>query len=67
MPADLFDPASHPAPMGARRRLTVSTSIALHAAVVAVVVILPLAGGIWMPSAMSRIGAFIAPADLPAE
>jgi protein TonB len=65
MPANLFDPASRPAPVGGRRRLTVTTSIAVHAAVVLIIVIAPLIGGVTLPSAMSRIEAFVTPATLP--
>ena len=52
MPANLFDPASRPAPVGGRRRLTVTTSIAVHAAVILIIVIAPLIGGVTLPSAM---------------
>ena len=62
MPANLFDPDARPAPVGGSRRLTVTTSIAIHAAVVILIIVLPLIGGVSMPSAMSRIDAFIAPA-----
>lgn len=62
MPANLFDPGLRPAPVGGPRRLTVTTSIAIHAIVVLLIVVLPLIGGVSMPSAMHRIDAFIAPA-----
>lgn len=62
MPANLFDPDLRPVPVGGRRRLTVITSIAIHAMVVVLIIALPLIGGVSMPSAMSRIDAFIAPA-----
>lgn len=65
MPADLFDPASRPAPMGARRRLTVTTSIAIHAILVLLLVVIPLLGGVSMPEAIGRIEAFVAPPALP--
>ncbi|MDQ3070113.1 MAG: TonB family protein [Acidobacteriota bacterium] len=65
MPADLFDPASHPAPAGGGRRFTVTTSIAAHVIVVGLVIAAPLMGGISLPSAMERIDAFIAPLDAP--
>jgi len=65
MPAELFDPASRPVPAGGGRRLTVTTSIALHAAALAAVVLVPLFGGVSLPSAMSRIDVFVAPPDLP--
>jgi periplasmic protein TonB len=65
MPADLFDPASRPEPMGARRRLTVATSVAIHAILVLLLVVMPLLGGVSMPAAMNRIHAFVAPAALP--
>lgn len=65
MPANLFDPASRPAPVGAPRGLTVPTSIAIHAGVVLLVIVLPLVGGVSMPDAMSRIDAFVAPAAMP--
>ena len=60
MPANLFDPDLRPAPVGGPRRLTVTTSIAIHATVVILIVVLPLIGGVSMPSAMQRIDAFIA-------
>lgn len=62
MPANLFDPAQRPAPVGGARRLTVTTSFVIHAAVLLLIVVLPLIGGVSMPSAMQRIDAFIAPA-----
>ncbi len=65
MPADLFDPSSRPAPVGAPRRLTVSTSIAIHAVLVLLVVVLPLVGAVSMPAAMNRIDAFVAPPEMP--
>ena len=65
MPADLFDPSTRPAPIGSRRNVTVTTSIAIHALVVVLVVVLPLLGGVSLPAAMSRIDAFVAPPDLP--
>lgn len=65
MPAELFDPSARPAPVGAPRRLTVTTSIVIHAAIVVLVIVLPLMGGVSLPSAMSRMEAFIAPAALP--
>lgn len=65
MPAELFDPRSRPAPVGAGRRLTVTTSVVVHAAVVIAVVVVPLIGGVSLPAAMSRIDAFVAPPALP--
>ena len=65
MPADLFDPGSRPATVGARRRLTVTTSIAIHGIVVLLLVVIPLLGGVSMPAAMNRIDAFVAPPALP--
>jgi periplasmic protein TonB len=65
MPADLFDPGSRPAPVGARRRLTVTTSVAIHALIVLLLVVMPLIGGVSMPEAMDRIHAFVAPPALP--
>lgn len=65
MPANLFDPASRPAPVGAPRGLTVPASIAVHAGVVLLVIVLPLVGGVSLPDAMSRIDAFVAPAEMP--
>ena len=65
MPADLFDPSTRPAPAGAGRRLTVTTSIAIHAAVVLLVIVLPLMGGVSLPAAMSSIDAFVQPPELP--
>jgi protein TonB len=65
MPANLFDPASRPASAGASRRFTVVTSIAIHAGVVVLVVVLPLIGAVSMPAAMNRIDAFVAPPELP--
>ncbi|HEX6323537.1 MAG TPA: energy transducer TonB [Vicinamibacterales bacterium] len=65
MPADLFDPASRPAPVGARRRLTVTTSIAIHAILVLLLIVLPLVGGVSMPEAVDRIHAFVAPPAMP--
>jgi protein TonB len=66
MPANLFDPADRPTSLGDRRRVTVTTSIAIHAAVVVLVVVVPLLGGVSLPEAVSRIDAFIAPMELPA-
>lgn len=65
MPATLFDPSARPAPVGGGRRLTVSTSIAIHVIVVVLVVVIPLVGGVSMPAAMNRIDAFVAPPALP--
>lgn len=65
MPADLFDPGSRPATLGARRRLTVTTSVAIHGIVVLLLVVMPLLGGVSMPAAMDRIHAFVAPPALP--
>ena len=66
MPADLFDPAMRPAPVGGkRRRLTVTTSVIVHLVVVVLIVVVPLIGGVSLPSAMSRIDAFVAPPELP--
>jgi protein TonB len=68
MPANLFDPDLRPAPVGGARRLTVTTSIIAHVMLVLLIVVLPLVGGVSMPSAMERIDAFIAPAlpEMPA-
>ncbi|MEX2271106.1 MAG: TonB family protein [Vicinamibacterales bacterium] len=65
MPADLFDSASRPVPIAHRRGFTVTTSILIHAAVLAAVVIAPLLTGVSLPEAMSRMEAFVLPADLP--
>jgi protein TonB len=64
MPALLFDPASRPAPVGGRRRLTVATSITMHAAAVAAVILIPYFGAVSMPAAMRQV-MFVAPAELP--
>lgn len=66
MPAELFDPSSRPAPVGAARRLTVTTSILIHAAGVVLIVVIPLLGGVSLPSAMTRMDAFVAPSAMPA-
>lgn len=66
MPAELFDPASRPAPVGTARRLTVTTSILLHAVIVVLIVVIPLLGGVSLPLAMSRMDAFVAPPAIPA-
>lgn len=65
MPAELFDPASRPAPVGTARRLTVTTSILMHAAIVVLIVGIPLLGGVSLPRAMSRMDAFVAPPAMP--
>lgn len=65
MPAELFDPSARPAPVGARRKVTVTTSIAIHVALVLLVIVIPLVGGVSLPSAMSRMDAFVAPPELP--
>lgn len=65
MPATLFDPSARPAPVGGGRRVTVSTSIAIHVIVVVLVVVIPLIGGVSLPAAMNRIDAFVAPPALP--
>ena len=65
MPADLFDPAMRPAPVGGGRRLTVTTSVIVHLIIVVLIVLVPLIGGVSLPAAMSRIDAFVAPPELP--
>lgn len=65
MPVDLFDPASRPTPAGSSRRLTVMTSIALHAAAIVVFILAPLAGTISLPSIVSRIDDFVIAAAIP--
>lgn len=62
---ELFDPSARPAPVGARRGVTVTTSIAIHVALVLLIVVIPLVGGVSLPSAMSRMDAFVAPPELP--
>jgi protein TonB len=65
MPVDLFDPASRPTPAGSSRRLTVLTSIALHAAAIVVFLLAPLAGAISLPSIVTRIDDFVMAAAMP--
>ena len=65
MPANLFDPASRPASTGSSRRATVTTSIALHAAAVALLILVPLAGSVALPGSMHRITNYLIAAPLP--
>ena len=65
MPADLFDPASRPSPAGSSRRLTVTTSIALHVAAVVLLVILPLVSGVTLPASMDGISNYVLAETLP--
>ena len=65
MPADLFDPASRPSPAGSSRRATVTTSVALHTAAVALLVLLPLVGKVPLPASMNRIGDYVMAQALP--
>jgi protein TonB len=65
MPADLFDPASRPSPAGSSRRLTVMTSIVLHAAAVIVFVLAPLAGAVSLPAVMTRIDEYVLASAIP--
>ena len=55
MPADLFDPASRPVSARSSRRLTLFTSIALHAVALVVFLLGPLAGAVGLPPLMARI------------
>ena len=66
MPVDLFDPASRPTPACSSRRLTVLTSIALHAAAIVLFLLAPLAGAISLPSIVTRIDDFVMAAAMPA-
>ena len=66
MPADLFDPASRPSPAASKRRLTVLTSIALHAAAAVLFVFAPLAGSVPLPAVMAHIDDYVIAAALPA-
>ena len=65
MPADLFDPASRPSAAGSSRRLTVTTSIALHIAAVVLLVLLPLVGGVALPASMEGISDYVIAETLP--
>lgn len=62
---ELFDPNARPSPVGARRNVTVTTSIAIHIVLVLLVIVVPLVGGVSLPAAMSRMDAFVAPSAVP--
>ena len=65
MPADLFDPAPRPTSPGSSRRATVTTSVVLHTAAVALLVLLPLAGSVPLPASLSRITDYVQAQALP--
>jgi protein TonB len=67
VPRDIFGEVVDPTPsLGSRSRYAVPLSMAAHAAVAAAVIIVPLMATDGMPDPRAVIGAFTAPAALPA-
>jgi protein TonB len=66
VPREIFGEVVNPAPrLGPQSRYTLPLSIAAHAAIAAVVVIVPLMATDMMPTPRSVVGAFTASAKLP--